>query len=108
MIDLASPVLGGFQDSLDAAFGASVGWIAGHLIIVGSVALVVLAIRNRDHIVNQSGFSRDTIVDFSATTVATAILFAIFANTFGWPGAPALALAVVSALSLRWHVLIVE
>ena len=108
MIDLASPVLGSFQDSLDSAFGESMGWITGHLILVGAVALVALAIKNRDHVVNQSGFSRDTIVDISATVMATVILFSIFTNTFGWPGAPALALAVVSALSLRWHVLILE
>ena len=108
MVDLASSVLGGFQDSLDGAFGAAVGWVAGHLILVGAVALVTLAIRNRDHIVNQSGFSRDTLVDVAATGAATLFLFAIFTNTFGWPLAPALALALVSAMSLRWHVLIVE
>ena len=108
MVDLASPVLGSFQESLDGAFGASMGWIVGHLILVGAVALVTLAIRNRDHIVNQSGFSRDTVVDVAATGAATLFLFAIFTNTFGWPLAPALALALVSAMSLRWHVLIVE
>ena len=108
MVDLASLVLGDFQASLDGAFGASVGWVAGHLILVGAVALVTLAIRNRDHIVNQSGFSRDTVVDVAATGAATLFLFAIFTNTFGWPLAPALALALVSAMSLRWHVLIVE
>ncbi|MEC7686068.1 MAG: hypothetical protein VYB47_00675 [Candidatus Thermoplasmatota archaeon] len=108
MVDLASPVLGGFQESLDGAFGASVGWIAGHLILIGAVALVTLAIRNRDQIVNQSGFSRDTLVDVAATGAATLVLFAIFSNTFGWPQAPALTLGLVAALSLRWHVLIVE
>lgn len=108
MVDLASPVLGGFQDSLDGAFGASVGWVAGHLILVGAVALVTLAIRNRNQIVNQSGFSRDTLVDVAATGAATLLLVTIFTNTFGWPLAPALALALVSAMSLRWHILIVE
>tara|TARA_Y100001936_G_C15949779_1_gene599493 strand:- start:399 stop:725 length:327 start_codon:yes stop_codon:yes gene_type:complete len=108
VVDLASPVLGDFQDSLDAAFGASMGWITGHLILAGALALVVLAIRNRDHIVNQSGFTRETLVDAAATTAATLVLFAIFANTFGWPTSPALVLALAAALSLRWHVLIVE
>ena len=108
MVDLASPVLGGFQDSLDAAFGASIGWIAGHLILFGALALVTLAIRNRDHIVSQSGFSRETLVDAAATATATIILFAIFTNTFGWPLAPALAISLAAALSFRWHVLIVE
>ena len=108
MVDLASPVLGGFQDSLDAAFGASIGWIAGHLILFGALALVTLAIRNRDHIVSQSGFSGETLVDAAATAAATIVLFAIFTNTFGWPQAPAFALGLAAALSLRWHVLIVE
>ena len=108
MVDIASPILGSFQDSLDGAFGTSLGWVAGHLILVGIVALIVIAIRNRDHIVNQSGFSRDTLVDVAATGAATLFLLAIFTNTFGWPLAPALALALASALSLRWHILIVE
>ena len=108
MVDIASSVLGGFQDSLDAAFGASMGWVIGHLILAGSVALIALAIRNRDHITNQSGFSRDTLVDMTATGAATLVLFAIFTNTFGWPLAPALAIGLAAALSFRWHVLIVE
>jgi len=108
MVDIASMVLGSFQDSLDGAFGSSLGWITGHLILVCAVALMALAIRNRDHVINQSGFSRDTLMDIAATTAATVVLSGIFVNTFGWPGAPALALALVSALSLRWHVLILE
>ena len=108
MVDLASSVLGGFQDSLEAAFGASMGWVVGHLILVGALALIALAIKNRDHITNQSGFSRDTLVDVTSTGAATLLLFAMFTNTFGWPLAPALAIGLAAALSLRWHVLIVQ
>tara|TARA_B100000614_G_C14164525_1_gene334202 strand:- start:78 stop:404 length:327 start_codon:yes stop_codon:yes gene_type:complete len=108
VIDLASPILGGFQDSLDVAFGTSLGWIAGHLMLVGAVALIALAISNRDHIVNQSGFSKETVVDIAATTAAILVLFSIFTSTFDWPQTPALVLGIAAALSLRWHVLIVE
>ena len=108
MVDLASSVLGGFQDTLDAAFGASMGWVVGHLILVGALALIALAIKNRAHITNQSGFSRDTLVDVTSTGAATLLLVAMFTNTFGGPLAPALAIGLAAALSLRWHVLIVE
>ena len=108
MVDIASMVLGSFQDSLDSAFGTSLGWITGHLILAGAAALMVIAIRNRDHVINQSGFSRDTLVDITATTAATLVLSGVFVNTFGWSGTPALALALASALSLRWLVLILE
>ena len=82
--------------------------MSGNLSLFGALALVTLAIRNRDHIVSQAGVSREILVDAAATAAATIVLFAIFTNTFGWPQAPAFALGLAAALSLRWHVLIVE
>ena len=46
MVDVASPVLGGFQDSIVDAFGATAGWWVGHLLVVGMVALCAVALQN--------------------------------------------------------------
>ncbi len=35
MIDIASFVLCGFQDMIVSAFGSSLGWLVGHLIVLG-------------------------------------------------------------------------
>ena len=108
VIDLASPVLGGFQDSLDSAFGVTTGWWVGHLLVVGILALSVVALQNRHHIANHSGFGRSTLMDAAATLTLTAIQYTVFTGSFGWPDGVSLSLSIICALSLRWHVLIVE
>jgi len=108
MVNLAAPVLGGFQDSLDTAFGVTVGWWVGHLFVVGILALSVVALQNRHHITNHSGFGRSTLMDAAATLALTAVQYSVFTGSFGWPGGISLSLSIISALALRWHVLIVE
>ncbi len=108
MVDVASPVLGSFQDSIVDAFGATAGWWVGHLLVVGILALSVLALQNRHHIANHSGFGRSTLMDATATLALTAFQYSVFTGTFAWPEGVSLALAAISALSLRWHLLIVE
>ena len=46
MVDIASLILGDFQDSLVDVFGSSFGWLIGHLIVLSVVTLAILSIRN--------------------------------------------------------------
>ena len=108
MVDAASPVLGGFQDSIVDAFGAAAGWWVGHLLVLGMVSLCVVALQNREHIANYSGLGRSMLLDIAATLVLIAVQYPIFTGTFGWPEGESFVLAAICALSLRWHVLIVE
>ena len=108
MVDVASPVLGGFQDNIIDAFGATVGWWVGHLLVVGILALSVVALQNRHHIANHSGFGRSTLMDATATLALTAIQYSVFTGAFDWPEEVSLALGIICALTLRWHLLIVE
>ena len=108
MVDAASPVLGGFQDSIVDAFGATAGWWVGHLLVLGMVSLCADALQNREHIANYSGLGRSMLMDIAATLVLIAVQYPIFTGTFGWPEGESFVLAAICALSLRWHVLIVE
>tara|TARA_B100000586_G_C19769817_1_gene285421 strand:- start:14 stop:340 length:327 start_codon:yes stop_codon:yes gene_type:complete len=104
VIDLASIVLRGFQDDIISAFGETAGWLIGHLIILGTLVLAVVAIRERDHILNQSGFDRTTLWDALLLVVLTLVLCQTFTSAFGFESVPSLALAAVSAISIRWMV----
>ena len=108
MVDVASPVLGSFQDNIIDAFGATTGWWVGHLLVAGILALSVVALQNRHHIANHSGFGRSTLMDAAVTLALTAVQYSVFTGSFGWPGGISLSLSIISALALRWHVLIVE
>ena len=108
MVDGASPVLGGFQDSIVDAFGATVGWWVGHLLVLGMVALCAVALQNREHIAKNSGLGRSMLLDTVATLVLIAGQYPVFTATFGWPEGESFVPAAICALSLRWHVLIVE
>ncbi|MEE2606717.1 MAG: hypothetical protein VX402_02705 [Candidatus Thermoplasmatota archaeon] len=108
MVDAASQVLGGFQDSIVDAFGAAAGWWVGHLLVLGMVSLCAVALQNREHIANYSGLGRSMLMDIAATLVLIAVQYPIFTGTFGWPEGESFVLAAICALSLRWHVLIVE
>ena len=104
MIDLASMVLMGFQDDIVLVFGDTVGWLIGHLILLGSLAMAVVAIRERDHILNQSGFDRSTIRDASLVVGLTLVQYQVFTSTFGFDPLASLALAVLSSFTIRWLV----
>ena len=108
MVDVAAPVLGGFQDSIADAFGATAGWWIGHLLVVGILALSMVALQNRHHITSHSGFGRSTLIDAAATLALTAVQYSVFTSSFGWPDGVSLALSIFCALAFRWHLLIVE
>ena len=83
MVDLASPVLGGFQDMIVEAFGATAGWWIGNILVVGILVLSMVAIQNRQHIVDNSGFGRGTFLDITAIIVLAAFQYGIFIGSFG-------------------------
>jgi len=108
VVDLASPVLGGFQDMIVEAFGATAGWWIGNILVVGILVLSMVAIQNRQHIVDNSGFGRGTLLDITVIIVLAAFQYGIFTGSFGWPEDVSLALAVISTYTLRWHIVILD
>ena len=97
-------VLMGFQDDIVLVFGDTVGWLIGHLILLGALAMAVVAIRERDHILNQTGFDRSTIWDAFLLIFLTLGLYLVFTSTFSFESAPSAVLAAISAISIRWMV----
>ncbi|MEO2179194.1 MAG: hypothetical protein ABGX11_03380 [Candidatus Poseidoniia archaeon] len=108
MADLASMVLGSVQDTIVEAFGATTGWLVGHLIVLGILALAVVAVQNRQHMVDHSGFGSGTFQDLAVVIALTAVQYVIFTGTFNFSESVSLGLAIISTLILRWHILIVE
>ena len=50
MVDLASMLFGDFQESIVATFGETIGWVVGHGLIVGLIALIWYTWVGREHI----------------------------------------------------------
>ena len=108
MIDVASIVLGGFQDTMVEAFGATFGWITGHIIVLLLVLSTLWIIQNRYHILNESGWGYSNIKDISVIILLTAVQYLVYVNLLGFPGAASLGISVAGAMSLRWHILVLE
>lgn len=104
MVDLASTILGGFQDDLVTLFGETLGWIIGHSIIATIIAVVVLGIRERDHVIENSGIGKSEALDIGTFLLLTVVLHYIYTNTFDFDSMASLGLGGASALSLRWLV----
>ena len=108
MADLASMVLGSVQDTLVEAFGATTGWLIGHFLVLGILTLAVVAVQNRQHMVDHSGFGRGTFQDLAVVIALTAVQYFIFTGTFNFSENGSFWLAIISTLILRWPILIVE
>ncbi|HIE63498.1 MAG: hypothetical protein CXT72_01740 [Methanobacteriota archaeon] len=106
MIDIASFVLCGFQDMIVSAFGSSLGWLVGHLIVLGLVCLTYKIFNNRQHIISQSPWDASTLKSIAIFIVLTAVQYYIFTNTFGFPTNESIGLAAVSSILIRWHILV--
>lgn len=104
MFDLASVVFGDFQDSLVATFGGSLGWLVGHALIVGTVALLWFSWAGRNHIQAKSGWDRSTLVDMATVAALTLAQYAVFTGNFGFPVGPSLGVAFAGAMLARWCV----
>ncbi len=108
MVDVASMVLGGFQDSLVEVFGSSGGWLFGHLIILSAFSLVVLSIRNRDHIIKESGYGSRHFSQALALVGMTAIQYVVYTGTLGFPSTTSIILGLFGALSALWMINVLE
>jgi len=80
MINPASFVLAGFQDTLVSAFGPSLGWIIGQLILIFLLISIIWIIQNRNHIVNESGWGYSNLLDISVILVLTGVQHIIYTN----------------------------
>ena len=106
MFDLASIILGTFQDGLASVFGDSVGWFVGHAILLATLGGMVFAVRERDHIVKHSGLGRSQAYDLTAFILLTLSLFYFYSTVCGFATTPSLIVGATSSLFLRWMVTI--
>jgi hypothetical protein len=100
--------LGTFQDSIESAFGSSLGWIIGHLIVLFSTLSIIWVIQNRDHIARESGWGYPNLIDISVITLLTVTQYLVFVNLLNFPGTASWGLAIFSTMALRWHILVLE
>ena len=108
MINIASLVLGNFQDTIVAAFGGTIGWIIGHAIVLSLLLSIVWIIQNRSHILNESGWGYSNLKDISVILLLTGSQYLIYVNLLAFPGAASLGLAIFWTMTLRWHILVLE
>ncbi len=107
-MNVASVLLGDFQDSLVDVFGSSGGWLMGHAIVLSMVALIVLSIRNRDHIVNESGYGREHFSQATAVVLMTGLQYVFYTGSLGFPGTMSMVLGITGALSALWMINVLE
>ena len=103
-MNIASTILAGFQDDLVVLFGETLGWVVGHSIPAAALATIVLAIRERNHIIQRSGFGKNELLDLGVFLLLTLSLFYIYTNVFAFETIASLALGATSSLSIRWMV----
>ncbi len=106
MFDLASTILGPFQDDLVSVFGDSIGWFVGHSILLATLAAMVFAIRERDHVINHSGIGRSQALDLGSFLMLTLVLFFFYNSICGFASTPSLIVGATSSRFLRWMVII--
>tara|TARA_B100000965_G_scaffold201496_1_gene168223 strand:- start:10996 stop:11322 length:327 start_codon:yes stop_codon:yes gene_type:complete len=108
MVDVASMVLGDFQDSLVDVFGSSGGWLVGHAIVLSIATLIVVSIRNRDHIINESGYGREHFSQAIAVVLLTGLQYVFYTGSLGFPGTMSIVLGITGALSALWMINVLE
>ena len=108
MVDIASLILGDFQDSLVDVFGSSFGWLIGHLIVLSVVTLAILSIRNRDHIINESGYGSRNLAQALAVVGMTAFQYVVYTGSLGFPTTTSFILGIFGALFALWMINVLE
>jgi hypothetical protein len=108
MIDIASLVLGSFQDAIVTAFGPTFGWIMGHIIVLLSTVSVLWVIKNRNHILKESGWGYSHLQDVTVILLLTGFQYIIYVNLLEFPETASLGLSLFVTMSLRWHILVLE
>ncbi len=108
MIDLASLVLGSFQDSIESVFGASFGWLIGHMIILLFTLMLIWIVQNRNHIASKSGWGYPNLMDISVIILITLSQYFVYVNLLDFPSTASWGLAIFWTMTLRWHILVLE
>lgn len=104
MVDLASMLFGDFQDSIVATFGETIGWVVGHGLILGLIALVWYTWVGREHIRKQSGWGMSEIRDVATIIAVTMAQYVVYTSNLDYPAIPALAVAFSATMFARWCV----
>jgi hypothetical protein len=102
MVDFASMLFGDFQDSIVASFGDTIGWVVGHALIVGLVALVWYTWIGRNHIRTQSGWGAPEIRDAATILTVTMAQYIVYTSNLDYREGPALAVAFSATMFARW------
>ena len=102
MVDFASMLFGNFQDSIVATFGDTIGWVVGHALIIGLVALVWYTWIGRNHIRTHSGWGMPEIRDMATIFAITMAQYIVYTSNLDYPEGPALALAFSVTIFARW------
>ncbi len=108
MVDPASFVLAGFQDMIIDAFGTTLGWVVGNLILLFFTLFLIWIMQNRNHIANQSGWGYPNLMDISVIVFLTVLQYLVYVNLLDFPSTASWGLAVFWTFTLRWHVLVLE
>ena len=108
MIDIASLVLAGFQDSIVSAFGPSLGWLIGHLLLLFFTLTIIWTVKNRNHIASESGWGYPNLMDISVIILLTLSQYFVYVNLLDFPSTASWGVAFFWTMTLRWHVLVLE
>ncbi len=80
----------------------------GHAIILSIVTLIVVSIRNREHIVNESGYGRGHIYQATAVIFMTGLQYIFYTGSLGFPETMSVVLGITGALSALWMINVLE
>ena len=108
MVNVAQLLLGGFQESLVDVFGPSGGWLVGHAIVLSIATLIVVSIRNREHIANESGYGREHFSQATAVVLMTGLQYVFYTGRLGFSETISLVLGITGALSALWMINVLE
>ena len=100
-VDFATPLLGDFSTQLEIAFGPTFGWLVGHLIILGIIAILIQSLRNTSLLTKNLEISSNKIKNFIGYGIAFLIQYQFFV-TFSFPISGAIITAISSTLLWKW------
>ncbi len=100
-VDFATPLLGDFSTQLGIAFGPTFGWLIGHLIILGIIAIIIQSLRNTSLLTTNLELSSNKIKNFIGYSIVFLIQYQLFV-TFSFPISGAIITAISSTLLWKW------
>ena len=102
MSDIPTMIFGSIQEDIVSVFGAPIGLLIGHLLIIAIIALAVLAFQNRRHIYEKSGFGKNNAIEFFSFLLLSLIQLIIYTSVFEFAQSASVLLAVIGSLLLSW------